>query len=380
MDGGPKNKIAPNTSWSAIYRVNQEASTNWYHPHLMGKTAEHVYMGLAGVIIVDSNESDALNIPKTYGVDDIPLILQDKRFDVNHQIDYSPTMMEIRRGYTSETMLANGVITPHIDVRAKKIRFRVVNGSNARVYKLAFSDGRDFQQIATDNSFLESPVFMNELLLSVGERAEIVVDFKDDIGKDVILRDLNSGLDIMKINVSDRSNIQNPLPQKLTTHLKLNVNDAVRTRQFRLGMSRINGQMHMSINGKTMDMNRIDEVVPVNDIEIWEISNMMGMEHNFHIHATHFYIIQRDGSPSNVLENEKGYKDVVRLAPNSSVKVIVKMTDFVDEKNGYMYHCHFLEHEDDGMMGQFTVSNGKVAINVGGSSGGMGGMNTPNPQ
>ena len=368
MDGGPKNKIQPGTTWSAIYTVNQEACTNWYHPHLMGKTAEHVYMGLAGLIIVDDNTSDALDIPKTYGVDDIPLILQDKRFDANGQIDYSPSTMEIRRGYTSQTMLANGVITPHIDVPAKKVRFRVLNGSNGRVYKLAFSDGRSFQQIATDNSFLEAPVSMTELVLTVGERAEIVVDLGNDIGKDLVLKDMLSGLDIMKINVAKSASKQGALPAHLMTQEKLDPSQAVRTRKFMLGMTRVNGQMHMSINGKTMNMNRIDEVVPVNETEIWEITNMMGMEHNFHIHATHFYPIERDDSADNILENEKGYKDVVRVAPNSTVKVIVKMTDFVDENNGYMYHCHFLEHEDDGMMGQFAVSNGDVQINVGGQT------------
>ncbi len=375
MDGGPINKIQPNTSWTTEYTVDQEASTNWYHPHLMGKTAEHVYMGLAGMIIVDSDESDALNLPKVYGVDDIPLVLQDKRFDANGQIDYSPTTMEIRRGYRSDTMLVNGVIKPHVDIAAKKIRFRLLNGSNARLYRLAFSDNRSFKQIATDNAFLESPVTLNELILTPGERAEIVVDFKDDIDTDVVLKELNSGLDIMKMNVAKKSSVQDDeLPQSLTSHTKYSVNDAVRTRKFVLGMSRVNGAMHMSINGKTINMQRIDEVVPVDEIEIWEITNTMGMEHNFHIHATHFYPIERNGSPDNILENEKGYKDVIRVAPNSTVKIILKMTDFVDDVTGYMYHCHFLEHEDDGMMGQFSVTTGNAVINVDGNTGGgMGG-------
>jgi FtsP/CotA-like multicopper oxidase with cupredoxin domain len=122
----------------------------------------------------------------------------------------------------------------------------------------------------------------------------------------------------------------------------------------------------MSINGKTMNMTRIDEVVPINEIEVWEITNSMGMEHNFHMHATHFYPLERNGSPANITASEQGYKDVIRLAPNDTVKVIVKMTDFTDDNIGYMYHCHFLEHEDDGMMGQFTVTMGEVEVNVAG--------------
>ena len=114
------------------------------------------------------------------------------------------------------------------------------------------------------------------------------------------------------------------------------------------------------INNRTMDMRRVDEVVPLNQVEVWEVHNermmMMGMEHNFHIHGTHFMILERNGSASNVSENEKGYKDTVYLASGDSVKLIVKMTDYADKTSPYMYHCHFLEHEDRGMMGQFIVT------------------------
>ena len=355
MDGGPINKIQPGTTWSAIYTVDQKASTNWYHPHLMGKTAEHVYMGLAGPIIVDDNESDALNLPKRYGVDDIPLILQDKRFDANGQIDYSPSMMEIRRGYTSNTMLVNGAITPYVNVEAKRIRFRVLNGSNSRVYHLAFSDGRRFFQIATDEAFLEHPVSLSSLVLSPGERAELIVDFTGEIGTDVILKETADNLDIMKISVNSAPTATSTLPSTLTSLEVYSAAEAVNTRTFVLNMSGMGMNGHMAINGKTMDLNRIDEVVPVNQVEIWDITNSMGMPHNFHIHATHFYILQRNGSSANVADNEKGYKDVVYMPPNSSARVIVKMKDYTDPNTGYMYHCHFLEHEDDGMMGQFTV-------------------------
>ena len=373
MDGGPKNKIQPNSSWTAQYTVNQKACTNWYHPHLMGKTAKHVYMGLAGLIIIDDDESDALDLPKEYGVDDIPLILQDKRFDSAKQIDYSPSTQEIRQGYRAETMLVNGTIEPFVNVKAKKIRFRLLNGSNARVFKLAFSDGRKFYQIATDNSFLEEPIKLTSVILTPGERAEIVVDFKDDLNGQIELMDTNSNKKMMSIKISKKSEVQTRLPSTLTTHIKLNPLDAVRTRKFVLGMSRINGAMHMSINGKVMSMSRIDEVVPMDDIEIWEITNTMGMEHNFHIHSTHFYPLERNGSPDNILPSEKGYKDTIRLAPKESVKIIVQMTDFPDDENGYMYHCHFLEHEDDGMMGQFTISTGNAVVNVAGTtSSGMG--------
>ena len=359
MDGGPKNKIQPGSTWVASYTVNQAASTNWYHPHLMGKTAEQVYMGLSGMIIVDDAESDSLNLPKTYGVDDIPLIIQDKRFTASRQINYAPTRRDIMRGYTSRTMMVNGEISPFVNVKDKQIRFRILNASNSSLYNFQFSDGRSFKQIATDGGFLEKPVALNNLLLSPGERAEIVVNFSGDLGNKVTLKETRQNINVMQININRTSVGVTTIPTKLKKLVKYRASEAVRTRSFLLNT--VGGGMmgQMAINGKAMNINRIDNIVPVNDTEIWSIRNTMNLEHNFHIHAIHFTILERNGSPARVSENEKGYKDVVRIPPNSSVKLIIKMKDYIDPKNGYMYHCHFLEHEDDGMMGQFTVVQNK---------------------
>lgn len=359
MDGGPKNKIQPGRTWTASYTVKQPASTNWYHPHLMGTTARHVYMGLAGMIIIDDDKSDALALPKTYGVDDIPLIIQDKRFTASRQINYAPNRREIMRGYTSRTMMVNGSISPTVYVKDKQIRFRVLNASNSSLYNLQFSDGRAFKQIATDGGFLEKPVNLSSLLLSPGERAEIVVNFSGDLGSTVALRETRNNINIMTVNVNSASAGVTSVPSTLKTLEKYRASDAVRTRNFLLNT--VGGGMmgQMAINGRAFNLNRIDNVVPVNDIEIWNIRNTMNLEHNFHIHAIHFMILERNGSTAGVAANEKGYKDVVRIPPNSSVKVIIKMKDYTDPKNGYMYHCHFLEHEDDGMMGQFTVIQNK---------------------
>ncbi|HFE38441.1 MAG TPA: copper oxidase, partial [Gammaproteobacteria bacterium] len=156
----------------------------------------------------------------------------------------------------------------------------------------------------------------------------------------------------VKINVSNDATATTTVPATLTTLEAIDTSQVVRTRTFRLDMN--NGQL--TINGKAMDINRIDEVVPLGDTEIWDVSNTMGIDHNFHMHATHFRIIERNGSAANVDENEKGYKDTVYLRGNESVKLLVKMEDYLADANSpYMFHCHFLEHEDDGMMGQFTV-------------------------
>ncbi len=349
MDGAAHQPIATGTTWSAQYRVNQEACTNWYHPHYMGKTAEHVYMGLAGLIIIEDATSKALDLPKRYGEDDIPLVLQDRIFSSSGQLDYSPSRREKMHGYIGDVAITNGAIEPYIDVENKEIRFRILNGSNASVYSLGFENGKTFKQIATDNSFLEAPVSLSRVTLSPAERAEIVVDLSRDYGSNFVLKDFNSGKKFLEIKVSKSATAQTTIPNHLISLSHLNLSDAVNTRRFVLNH---NG-MNLQINGKSMDMNRIDENVPLNQVEIWDVENSMGMNHNFHIHATHFEIIERNGG--SVADNEKGYKDTVYLAPNDKVKLIVKMTDYTDSTNPYMYHCHFLEHEDGGMMGQFVV-------------------------
>ncbi len=352
MDGTPHQKINPGDTWSARYTVKQKAATNWYHPHLMGKTAEHVYKGLAGLILIEDEEIKNLDLPKTYGVDDIPLVLQDRLFDRNGQIDYSPNMMQIMHGYKGDVFIINGTVNPYIDVEAKEIRFRILNGSNSTMYNLKFSNNLKFKQIATDNSLLESPVELTSLLLSPGERTEIIVDLTNYKGKSIYLNETKQNKLFLKINVKERTSKETHTPDKLTKLNFYNEKDAVKNRYFALS-----GRMgEFYINGKSMNINVINEVMQLNQVEVWTVKNTMGMEHNFHIHATHFIVLERNGSKNNVKANEKGYKDTVYLRGGDEVKLLVKMTDYADPNTPYMYHCHFLEHEEAGMMGQFTVT------------------------
>ncbi|HIQ47622.1 MAG TPA: copper oxidase [Sulfurovum sp.] len=349
MDGSAWQNIAAGTTWSAKYTVNQKACTNWYHPHTLKQTSEQVYKGIAGMIIIEDAESDALDLPKRYGIDDIPLVLQDRKFDNAVQLLYSPNMHEVMTGYIGDTFLANGAIEPTFDAEAKEIRFRILNGSNSSMYKIGFSDGRAFKQIATDNAFLESPVSMTSLVLSPAERAEIVVDLSGDIGKSIELKEFLYNKTFVKINVSKSASATTTLPSALTTLTRL-VPPSTVTRTFTLEASDGN----FTINNKVMDLNRIDETVYLDDIELWEITNTMGVNHNFHMHGTHFQLISRNGNTS-IPANEDGYKDTVWIPADESVQIVVKMTDYTDITVPYMYHCHFLEHEDRGMMGQFIV-------------------------
>ncbi len=344
MDGGVHQVIAPFATWSAVYEVKQEAATNWYHPHLMGETARQVYQGLAGVIIIE----DEQNLPKEYGVDDIPLIIQERRF-INNQIDYSPSRMELMRGYRGGEMVVNGAIAPKFQATTRFLRLRLLNGSNASIFKLGFLNQKSFYLIGGDNSLLPNVSRLSSILLSPAERAEIVVDLQGLEGSSLYLFDKLSGKEVMKIEVAStlKKNIFDP------NHLIWleEVPEPVKRRKFVFGMRR----MRFTINGKSMDRNRIDEYIKLNEPEEWIVENPMRMAHNFHMHATHFRVIERNGSSANVRAWERGYKDTVFLAPGDRVKLRVVMRDFASATDPYMYHCHFLEHEDNGMMGQFVV-------------------------
>jgi FtsP/CotA-like multicopper oxidase with cupredoxin domain len=360
MDGGPHQTIQPGTTWTASFTVKQKAGTNWFHPHTEGQTGRQVYMGLAGLLIVEDTDTDVLDLPKTWGVDDIPLIVQDRLFKADGSFDYAPAMQSQMSGFMGNTLLCNGMVNATVSLPAKEVRFRLLNGSNARVYNLTFSDGRSFKQIATDTALQATPTSLLALKLSPGERAEIVVDFTNDMNKSLSLIDTLSGVAIVTANVNTVATSTTTVPPTLTTLPTLISGPVARTRTFSLsmGMGGMGGGMgQFLINGLAMNSARIDQTVTLGDIEIWEIINTMNVIHNFHVHGTHFEILDRNGSAANVAAYEKGHKDVVLLNPFDTVRVIIQMTDYTTSSDlaPYMFHCHILEHEDGGMMGQFRV-------------------------
>jgi len=359
MDGGPHQTIAPGKTWTASFIVNQPAATAWYHPHGLGTTARQVYKGLAGLFIVEDENSKRLNIPKDYGQNDIPIIVQDKRLTGDGYPLYLTHMRDIMTGMLGNTILVNGVITPHFKVNKKKYRLRLLNGSNARVYNFSFSDNQRFDVIATDGGFLEKPVKRQSIMLSPGERAEIIVDFASH-KKDTSVELTSGNIDIMQFRISSDEKDFTIIPEKLVTLNRYKESLVKKSRLFNL-----QGMGHMvAINGKKMDINRIDEYMDYKKTEIWIITSstsmhgggmmgrgMMGSDvvHNFHAHGVHFFILSRNGKPPRDYEN--GWKDTVLLDENEEVKVITRYL----YKGIFMYHCHILEHEDNGMMGQFLV-------------------------
>ncbi len=355
QDGGPHQVIKPDSQWTAEFVVDQPAATAWYHPHGIGNTASQVYKGLAGLFIIDEDETDKLNLPSNYGVNDIPIIVQDRRFAKDGTMVYLTSMTDIMQGMTGNTILVNGVINPVLTVPAGLVRLRILNGSNSRFYNFSLSNKQKFHQIATDGGLLEKPAELNSLILSPGERAEIIADFsKFKTGESLKL--IDGSKQILKIVFDGKSKASTELPKKLTVIDKNSVNNPKKERDFTL-----QGMGHMvSINGKRMNMNRIDEKISVGSKELWSIKSNLGMMgmmhrmasnvlHNFHAHGTQFLILERNGSTPPA--NERGWKDTFFVRDDETVTIAAKFP----HKGIFMYHCHILEHEDNGMMGQFLV-------------------------
>lgn len=346
MDGGPHQMIEAGETWNPYWTIEQSAATTWYHPHLHEKTALHVYRGIAGLFLIEDEES--LKLPSQYGVNDIPIIIQDKLFKGDGSLSEKVNMEPF--GLLGNQILINGTHDPYLKVASRQIRFRLLNGSNARGYTIGFSDNRSFQIIGNDVGLLPEPVYIDRLLLSPGERAEIVVEFKP--GEETILRSfkgrdgiLNGEFELVKMIAGQQLTDSPPLPKQLTKEPLIEVSDRADVREFVLTTK-------SAINGKEMDMYRIDQVIPAGAREIWVITNN-GWDHNFHIHDAAFTILDKEGKDPPVYE--RGRKDTVFIPKGTTVRLAVDFGSYPDPDTPYMYHCHLLYHEDSGMMGQFVI-------------------------
>ncbi|HYI56129.1 MAG TPA: multicopper oxidase domain-containing protein, partial [Microlunatus sp.] len=346
-DGGPHQSIPAIGRWQPSWDVVNAASTSWYHPHPHGNTAQHVFRGVAGMIIIDDDDTRRLPLPVDYGVDDIPVILQDRSIDTDGQVQWE-TASNV--GQLGTDMLVNGTMNAYLDVTSRRLRLRLLNASNARLYHVGFADDRRFSLIAGDDGLLPVPIELERVSLGPAERAEIVVTCAP--GERVIM-DTAAGDEridegtyaLMELRAAAFLKDSPAVPQRLGGAPPVVPPPGATVRHFTL-------QGHDAVNGRQMDLRRIDEVVPANAVEIWEVENNV-YSHNFHIHGVSFTILDRDGRPPHPWET--GRKDTVHVPEKSGVRLAVQFSPFVDQTIPYMYHCHILRHEDEGMMGQFLV-------------------------
>ncbi len=346
-DGGPHSIINPGATWVADFDVIQPASTLWYHPHAHGATAEQVYRGGAGLIIVEDGNPAAATLPSTYGVDDIPVIIQDKDFTEDGQLDFAIDGDD--EGKLYGVLTVNGTINPFVEVPTGLVRLRLLNGSQARIYDLSV-EGAGMTKIASDGGYLSGPVALERLVLAPGDRAEIVVAVG---AESAALVDRDFGR-VLELHPNGSASGAGALPDALAHIERIPESEITVDRVFHMSDERNFWEFDptWTINGVQFDPSRIDVRVRLGDTERWTLSSEDG-QHVFHPHQTQFQILSINGEPPP--PEESGWEDSVLVNNEREVVIAARFDTYTAENIPYMYHCHILDHEDLHMMGQFLV-------------------------
>jgi blue copper oxidase len=402
MDGHPRNTIAPGGRYDYDFTVRNRGGTYWYHTHAHELTAEQAYNGLASFFLVDDDDQRKLTkaLDLQLGVTDLPIVIQDKQFDAQGRLHYKPGVHEAMMGWLGDIMLCN--LTPNAvqTVTPRTYRLRLLNGSNSRIYRLAFATGSKrlgFTVIGTDGGLLERPEAATEAFLAPGERLDILFDAgQAQPGTDVFLKSLafdpmeNEGgggggmggmpgmgqmmagmsssrlplgaeFNVLKLSVVAGERVAANLPARLS-EIKPMATAGATERKIELSM----GQMRFLINGRTFGMDDIAFDVKRNAVEIWSISNpTIGMPHPMHIHGFSFQVLERVNSPPELSGlarfgrgrhvTDLGWKDTVLVWPGETVRIALDFSHDFPGDQTYVFHCHNLEHEDAGMMINFRV-------------------------
>ncbi len=419
MDGHPRYVIQQGETFTYEFEILNRAGTYWYHPHPHGRTGPQVYYGLAGFFLVSDPQEDRLPLPR--GEYDIPLVIQDRKFNQQNQMLYINTErgmmggnMARMRGFLGDQILVNGQPDFSFSVATRAYRLRLLNGSNSRIYKLAWSDGSPMIVIGTDGGLLEKPVRKPYIVLGPGQRLDIWMDFRNHrVGSQITLRNLpysaamagmnmmgggmmgrrgrrrgmmgmmgggssspeTEAFPILTIRVDRKEKETLTLPERFSPIRRYDARDAVNDQKPRR-FSMLMRHMTWTINGRTFEMTGVanDEIVRLNTLEMWELINpgggrrggMMGMgmdmslPHPIHLHGQQFQVFSRE-TESRYADDwqtikdgvvDAGWQDVVVLFPGQTVRILREFADF---EGMFLYHCHNLEHEDMGMMRNYLI-------------------------
>jgi bilirubin oxidase len=384
MDGGPHQTIPAGTTWSPSFKVDNKAGLYWYHPHLHQFTQQQLSYGAGGMIIIKDDEEAALNLPRTYGVDDVPLALTSRRFTSNQFVTASSAY--------GDQMVVNGTLSPQVSLPKQYVRLRILNAEMERSYNLGFSDGRTFYIIGTDGGLVNAPIAVTKVVLGVGERIEVLVNLSNDtVGSSFNLMSYNStasrtgsymatdypggeagtsgqfgsslnntDFNILHINVaSATASPVTVLPTTLASNTYWTTGNVTNNRALTI-TGGIAGATDWAFDNTAFSANVINQTINLNAVEKWTITNNSGFSHTIHIHDIQFNVIARTGGSGVVGNHEQGWKDTLYVQRNTSVQVIAKFDTFASNSNPFMYHCHFSPHEDEGLMGQFLVVNNAV--------------------
>lgn len=360
MDGHPIDAIDPGTSRPYHFTIEDGPGTYWYHPHPHHRTAFQVYQGMAGFLLVSDGQDEARGLPT--GARDVPLLLADRRVTAGGElVPHDPSMPEMMVGFLGNTVLVNGRVEPQLEVEPAVIRLRLLNGSTARILNPGFADGRSFWLIGTDAGLLETPVAVNQVLLSPGERIELLIDLRGQSGASlnlvsrafsiagmhppvIVQPPQGSAFELMRIDVTvPLSGPPGDIPPGFAPIPPIDSSQA-EVRSFTFTQT---GANHF-INGLQYELERVDFSVPLNTVEIWRFINNTNQPHPMHMHGAHFRVLSRTGTAT---PTDAGWKDTVLVHVGETVDIALKFA----RPGLFVLHCHNLEHEDHGMMLNFVV-------------------------
>ena len=355
-DGFPTDTLSPGETRRYEYSNIGRAATLWYHDHSRAGTGRNLYMGLAGLYLLEDDAEVTGQLP--HGRFDIPLIIQDRALTDDGQLDYDH---HGHHGATGSIMLVNGAPWPVFEVSARKYRFRILNASNAMDLRLALSPAQPLTQIAVDQGLLPRPVSLRTVALTMGERVEIVIDFsRYAVGSRVVLHNVRGEgplSRVMRFDVVRAERDDSIVPLVLSEFETLSAADAVETRTFVFGGRLTLGippAVQWLINGEPFDPMRVDATPRFGDIEIWRFVNQgflgRSMVHPVHTHLAPFQVVRRNGRAP--LREEGGWKDTVAVDDGEEVDVAIRWSGY---RGRYLLHCHNLEHEDHTMMTRVDV-------------------------
>ena len=390
MDGHPNDSIAPGKNYPYAFPVTNRGGTYWYHTHAHELTAEQAYGGLASFFIVEDDDEMRLvtALDLKLGETDLPLVIQDKRFNAAGELVYQPSMMEKMMGYIGDIVLVNLTPNPYLEIGPRIYRFRCLNGSNARVYKLAFNRGNEqmpFQVIGTDGGLLDRPYPATEVFLAPAERLDVLFDasqlrqgetlFLKSLAFDPMEQEgmggmggmggntrLANGLEfnLLKLVVAKPSQGSREVPANLSALAPLDTAGVI-PRQVTLSLERmqwlINGQSYRR-DAAAFDVRRA--------VEVWDIENATNsMIHPMHLHGFSFQVLGRTNSPAALrplatasggrVVTDLGWKDTVMVWPGETVRIAIDFRQAFPGEQLYLFHCHNLEHEDGNMMVNYRI-------------------------
>lgn len=386
FDGHPEYHILPGEIDVYEYPNDQLPATLWYHDHALGITRLNVYMGLAGYYILRDDFENALGLPS--GAYEVPVVIQDREFNPDGTFFYPPTIQD---AFFGDKILANGKVWPFLNVDQGKYRFRFLNGSQARIYKLRLENPADpsqaipFQLIGTDGGLVSAPLVLSDFTMSPAERFDVVVDFAPfSAGTEIVLRNDGPGVpqvpNVMKFVVGNQPGHTAALPSTLRTVTPISEAEAVATRWFNLVrrpepcaggewlVETLDGPDPATATVVGSHWDDITEHPVLGTTEIWEFINESTLMHPMHVHLVMFQVLERidltTGLPVPLEPWEvDSWKDTVRVPPNHKVRVIARYEDYPGK---FAYHCHILDHEDHEMMRQFQAIHDPANCNLNG--------------